>query len=534
MILWIIALCILIVGGFITTLIKQNKYNLIVSIILFLALIPLIKPIWKVIQVGNMLIYDSNSVVLFQRFSSIIDPNTAFFILSSIIICLIYALSKIFDKASLKLDMKDALLVIGTVFFSIAIIGINNCSYMLALMFIVPPLIQICRQKFSLQECKTENNTISLVYSYISLMIFTFAILLFAISSSNGINFDSIINVLQKTGKEFKEICYLLIFLSTALPAVLCDKLLSSNNINKEYYKEYFLIKNLLYTTFIYIFIRFVGIGALPQAFGRYFTLIILCGIILFSLFKIIKNYALKNFLFNYNLIGKSLSVLGVIIATFGYSFDKPIVAILGLTSSFLFFVNTILSDIMLSFEDYRIEKNSNITINKNFLHSLKISLYSYSGVPLTIGFACWISVFGALVLGLMSKTKELQMACLLTLILLIIILLTVWFTSYNVITNISDNENLTEECKKEININRIISLCSATLIIIFGILLKFVLKFIFCPISLMVGGTKFVEIFNSLENLAAYYSIFAILTVIITILYIFIKIVVYKLLQKD
>ena len=128
------------------------------------------------------------------------------------------------------------------------------------------------------------------------------------------------IKVLFDGNHELQQYAYLLIFLGAGLPSVLIGKFMFplKGGLSACF------VRTLLYTTFLYMFIRFIGMGASPNLLCWYLSFAAVALVISLNLLKLIKSISVLKNVQYINAIGSGLSVLSLIISTCGYIYNIP------------------------------------------------------------------------------------------------------------------------------------------------------------------------------------------------------------------
>ena len=190
----------------------------------------------------------------------------------------------------------------------------------------------------------------------------------------------------------------------------------------------------------------------------------------------------------------------------------------------------------MLSIEAYKYDSESEMLKSSKFKKLLVIGVASHVGMPMTLGFAGLASIIIANALGVLSAFLELKIISIITLLIILPLYILMYYKVFKILKlyypeQIELPSKLSFPVYK--GINQVITSLFAVFILLSGIFLKYTCKFIFCPVSFLVGGTKFYEIFKLLENYATYFNIFAVVLLVVMLMYIMFKVLILRFTQN-
>lgn len=456
-----------------------------------------LSPMFNPLMLGKLFNLPTQYSLLFQQFNLVLDPFSAFMGLITALLFILYLYKLLVNKTCRNnFHMPE---IVMLVLFSVALsISVHNTLFFIIAFWILTSVLIVLSNKFS----NISNglnilglnifgvNTKFLLMSFFSLLI-AFAILLLGVYSQN-FNFDGFV-VSLKDNIDLRNDIFCLIFAGFGIPFILSNNIIVNTKLETlNEHSEIFIINMLIAVFYLYCLLRFIIMGAVPFPLCYLFVFACLSIYTFRRLYTLIIANNINCILHNMLGIQNILVIFSVLTAVSGFICSNPLISILGYSAAFIFFINKISS----SFVSESAEDKQD---------GLPISLFSYAGFPLTIGFWGWCFILGSIYVGIISANTFLKICSYIMAVLFLIIVLA---QIYKVFVVLREHFYRNENEHKLYNFKNF-NLLFDCLIILLGIFPQKVLNVVFVPVSMFVGGTNFYDTFKAIEGLVSYINIY-------------------------
>lgn len=511
-----LSLMALLVGVFLIFCVKpEEKFN-VFAIISLIALGTFAIPLFNSLSLGNISEINTGYQLFSQGLKIIIDPLSAFIGTIFILSLLFYILKLFIDNYKQKLFMPEVLMLM--VFLLVFMFSVQNSMYFLIAYFAVNGILLFWNMAFNDGKNFSQFKQLSLYTLNFCVFI---AIMMLSVLS-NDCTFPSIVKHLVNNSI-LANTAFCLLATGFGIPFLFSNKLFFTTDSLCAYKHNELIIRSLFYIICFYGLLRFISMGVAPNVFCN---TIIVSGIIAFTVIKLLQLIKCNNILHVYTKMYELhtiLVVLSVIVGINGYLFKVPLIAILGFIAAFMLMINVLLCS-------YSLERDIVVDDKKETICADKLSLvgmYSYSCLPFTLGFASLYFLAGAFLIGIFTANIYLRVFswCVLFFVVAVIIC-----QLYKII-------RIMKKCYIEEGSNYVGKLNRSTilfsgLIILTGIFPQVLFKFIQVPVSYLVGGTKYIEIFKAVYSFLNTWSIYCLGFIGLIAAYIIVKILVLRFLK--
>jgi len=501
---WFLSLTILFCGMFFVYFVKDKYKRIVMNSFITCSFATLFCPVEHSLNFGNLYGYDLKRFLFSQKLIGIIDPLTAFFMLLIISIGLLYVLYQ--SKTSNKPTSTNFGIFLCYFLMFFFALGMQNgllffISYSLICLLILV-LLKIENTKLAKFKLMLLSSTI--IFSAVAIMLLGIF--------SKSFEFAQMAEFL-KLDSNLSSTIFMLVFggfgLIFILSDILFDDLLLSENKSKKV-----SIYNIIFCIFcFYSIFRLIGMGAVPVLWCLLLIIASLFTVIIYSLYRVFYSTNNDEILYYENLLQKILSILGLIVGACGYIYEQPLISVLGYSAGVVFFVGFLLNSMFL------MKVAEDETSNNELIGDCKAGLLSCCGVPCTIGFVAWVLIISALYFGICSGNNILK---LLSISIFILSLLTIGFLVIKLFLVFREHifKFSFKFSRSLVSKNCVI----ASLIVLAGVFPQKLLGVVFVPVSMFVGGTKYYELFKTIEAAATCVAIYIWIFIAALFTYVLIK----------
>ena len=461
---WLISVFIFIFGAIFVFCSKKQYKHKLAEIFLFMGIITLLFPVCKSLGKNLILYLPLNIHFLSQHFICIIDVLSAFFMGITSLILLLPILLNSKYKIGMEFSNRPEIVLLS-VFSIITIMGVQNGE---------------------IAKTLTTN-----------------------INCSNTV--------------------FTIIFIGLGLP------LLFAENLFETFSKkcpENTILTNLFYLTCLYGLLRFTKLGAQPSLLFSCIIITIVFAYICFKLFKLNQTDSISQKIFYIKSIQAGFLILTLLIGIYGLKYMIPELSILGFLSSLLFLINILFANNIFQ-TNSEVTKNRNLKDSSNTLSSkypvkkniIIVGLCNCIGIPATLGFYAWGTMFASLLCGIIYANQELKFILVIIFTISLAIYLFQLVKSFFTIKDINSSKYEITDFKDS-KFNFFFAIAA----IIFGLFPYAIIKVIFVPVSFITNGIKFIEIFNTIRTTICHISLYITGCVLLLAIY---KTVTHKLKNK-
>lgn len=527
----VLALCMLLVGFIFIFCTKPQYKSKILGIFMIMSLLSLYYPCHYALNAGTAKELNMDYLFLSQKLSFVMDPITAFINVLLIVPCFLYALSLFMDKnKNIQPWVSETL--IASVLFALFAINILNGIYFCAGIFLFNACLLLLTNRFANNLAEARNKTL-LIYAFS--IVISAAIMILGMFS-HSFQFSDMVKSLV-SNINYSNAVFVIVFMGFGLPLLLSDYLFGTNNLlQNPSYKEVFLIKIVTSVLYFYGLLRFIGMGAVPVLKTSYIITAVLIGFILMNLYKLYKARLVQNIYSYINTIQMSLIPVSILTSIMGYIYGVPVISILGCISGLFFLINTVITDYAMRYNlnealanNTKSDSEADIITGSWYRKLFSAGMFCYAGLPYTLGFIGWLTLFGTVIFGIMSLISELRVFSIILFVLFLLIFIAL---AVNVFIILKRHFYLDSDIIKT-SIPKLSSVLIASIIALSIFPLQLI-KTVIVPVSFLNGGTKYVLIFDAIKSISITYTFYMLGIVVLVALYVITKILILKQIKKQ